>query len=334
MSRPKVLFVGESENLPLAFPEDLRKRIALRADIIPGEFLRDEWSAHRDALKQADFILATWGMPNMDSEFLSAAPHLRAVFYAAGSIKPFATEESYARGIMISSAWEANAIPVAEFTHALITLSLKQFWQFTRQPPAKRFDRGDTIISGNYRGSTVGLLSLGAIGRGVASRLAQSNEVNVIAYDPYADADQAEKLGVTLVPLEELFSRSDVVSIHSPWLVETENLVNGKLISLMKRGASLINTSRGALINEVELVEVLRQRPDLTALLDVTHPEPPEADSPLRTLDNLILTPHIAGSLGQEITRMGLWMVEEFERFLDGQPLKNSVTLEMLARMA
>jgi phosphoglycerate dehydrogenase-like enzyme len=334
MSRPKVLFVGESENLPLAFPEELRSRIAQQADIIPGEFLRDKWRDHRDALKNTNIIFATWGMPNLDQDFLEAAPQLKAVFYAAGSIKSFATEEAYRRGIIFSSAWKANAIPVAEFAHALITLSLKQFWQFLRQPPKRRFERGHTVISGNYKGSIVGLLSLGAIGQGVAARLAQANEVNVIAHDPYVDPVQAKKLGVILVSLEELFSNSNVVSLHAPLLPETENLINGKLISLMREGASLINTSRGALVNEGELIQVLSQRPDLTALLDVTHPEPPEADSLLRSLDNVILTPHIAGSLGLEITRMGLWMVEEFERFLEGQPLKNSVTEEMLARMA
>lgn len=337
MDRLNVLLVGEPGNLSRAFPEMLRHRIAGHANILPCEFSGTGWrdrSDARDALRDTDIIMATWGVPRLDVEFLTAAPRLKALLYAAGSLKQFATDEAYDRGIVFSSAWEANAIPVAEFTHALVTLSLKRFWFFLDQPPALRFDRQDVMIPGNFTGSTVGLLSLGAIGRGVAARLRASNELRIIAHDPYVDPRKASDLGVTLVSLKDLFSLSDIVSIHTPWLPETENMVNGKLIASMKPGASLVNTSRGAIINESDLINVLRNRPDLTALLDVTHPEPPTQDSPLRTLKNVILTPHIAGSLGGEITRMGLWMLDELNRYLDGQPLRHAVSRDMLPLMA
>jgi phosphoglycerate dehydrogenase-like enzyme len=330
---PCALFVGEPENLPRAFPPDLREEIASKVTILPGEFQKEGWRDHLESLAQAEILFSTWGMPRLDTDFLAAAPCLKAVFYAAGSIKYFATPESYARGILTSSALEANAIPVAEFTHSLIVLSLKRFWAFVRQPPERRFERGEVEFPGAYRAS-VGLLSLGAIGRSVAGRLQASNEIRVIAHDPFANPEAAAQLGVTLVSLEELFATSDVLSIHAPWLLETEGMVNGHLVRSMKPGATLINTARGAVINEVELVASLRSRPDLTALLDVTHPEPPLPDSPLRTLDNVILTPHIAGSLGGEITRMGRWMVDEMHRYLDGEPLRHVISEQMLARMA
>ena len=155
----------------------------------------------------------------------------------------------------------------------------------------------------------------------------------MLASDPFADAAEAARIGVTLVTLPELFSQSDVVSIHTPLLSETEHLVTGTLIRSMKQGATLINTSRGAIVNEGELCAVLRERSDLTAILDVTDPEPPTADSPLRTLENVILTPHIAGSLGGEIARMGRGMVEEMTCFLGGEPLRHSISEEMLKRM-
>ena len=328
----QALFVGQSENLPLAFPSDLRTEIAQHLRILPGEFEGAGWRGHTTALSEADFIFATWGMPRLDAGFLAAAPRLKGVFYAAGSIKCFATPESYARGIFISSAVEANAIPVAEYAHATILLSLKCFWRFVRQPPEKKFDREEVCFPGAYR-TKVGLLSLGAVGRSVAARLS-ANEVEILACDPFANAESAAKIGVTLVSLEELFSQSDVVSIHAPWLPETENLVSGALVRSMKPGATLINTARGAIINESELCAVLKERPDLTAILDVTHPEPPLPDSPLRLLDNVILTPHIAGSLGSEITRMGRWMVDEMHRYLAEAPLKHTVSQEMLNRMA
>ena len=272
-------------------------------------------------------------MPRLDAEFLAATPRLKAVFYAAGSVKCFATPESYARGILISSAFEANAIPVAEYAHATIMLSLKSFWRFLRQAPEQKFTREGIPVTGAYKSSKVGLVSLGAVGRSVAARFV-SNEISLLAYDPFFSPEAAAKLGVTLVSLPELFATSDVVSIHAPWLPETENLINGVLVASMKPGATLINTSRGALLHEEEVAQVLRDRPDLTAILDVTHPEPPVADSLLRTLENVILTPHIAGSLGCEITRMGRWAVDEMNRFLDNEPPHHAITQEMMVRMA
>jgi phosphoglycerate dehydrogenase-like enzyme len=328
----QALFVGQPENLPLAFPPDLRAEIGQHLRILSGEFEGNDWREHKDSLKEADFIFATWGMPRLDAEFLAAAPRLKGVYYAAGSIKAFATPESYAREIFISTAAEANAIPVAEYTHAAILLSLKSFWSFLRQPPERKYDRENIPFPGAYK-TKVGLLSLGAVGRSVAARFAV-NEVELLAYDPFANAEAAAKLGVTLVSLPELFEQSDVVSIHAPWLPETEGLVSGALVRSMKPSATLINTSRGAVVNEPELCAVLKERPDLTAILDVTYPEPPLPDSPLRLLDNVILTPHIAGSLGSEITRMGRWAVDEMQRHLAGEPLKYGVSQEMLARMA
>jgi phosphoglycerate dehydrogenase-like enzyme len=329
---PSTLFVGQAANLPLAFPHELRSEINAHARILPGEFEGDAWRDHTEVLREADFLFATWGMPKLDSDFLAAAPRLKVVFYAAGTVKGFVTEESYARGILISSAWGANAIPVAEYAHAAILLSLKSFWRFARQPAGMKFSREKISIPGAYK-TQVGLVSLGAIGRSVAARLA-SSEVEILAHDPFIEPQVAALLGVTSVSLEELFARSDVISIHAPLLPETENLVTGALIRSMKQGATFINTARGALVHEAGLCAVLRERPDLTAILDVTQPEPPSADAPLRTLENVILTPHIAGSLGGEITRMGRWMVDEMRLFLNGEPLRHGVTREMLARMA
>jgi len=131
-----------------------------------------------------------------------------------------------------------------------------------------------------------------------------------------------------------LFDRSDVVSLHTAWKKETENLIRGHHFARMKPGATFINTSRGAIVAEQEMIEVLRQRPDLWALLDVTWPEPPVAGSPLYTLPNVVLTPHIAGSTGPECRRMGRWMIEELDRYLAGQPLRWRVNAEMAKLMA
>jgi phosphoglycerate dehydrogenase-like enzyme len=332
MTSLNALLIGMPNYLPKAYPEALRAEIGKKVRLLPESVSGSEWKNHIAALAEADVLFATWGMPKLDEEFLAAAPRLKAVFYAAGSVKCFATPESYKRGILISSAWQANAIPVAEYSHATILLGLTGFWSSQRLARAGKFSHQHSPVAGAFH-SNVGLVSLGAIGRLVAGHLAK-HEINILAYDPYATPAAAASLGVTLVSLEELFAKSHVVSIHTPWLPETEKMINAPLLRSMPEAATLINTSRGAVIDEADLCEVLAERQDITAILDVTHPEPPLPDSPLRTLENVVLTPHIAGSIGGEIARMGYWMNDELDLYLAGKPLRHGVSEDMLARMA
>ena len=332
MTSLNALLIGMPNYLPKAYPEALRAEIGKKVRLLPESVSGSEWKNHTAALAEADVLFATWGMPKLDEEFLAAAPRLKAVFYAAGSVKCFATPESYKRGIVISSAWQANAIPVAEYSHATILLGLTGFWSSQRLARAGKFSHQHSPVAGAFH-SNVGLVSLGAIGRLVAGHLAK-HEINILAYDPYATPAAAASLGVTLVSLQELFAKSHVVSIHTPWLPETEKMINGPLLRSMPEGATLINTSRGAVIDETDLCQVLAERQDITAILDVTHPEPPLPDSPLRTLENVVLTPHIAGSIGGEVARMGYWMNDELDLYLAGKPLQHGVSEDMLARMA
>lgn len=326
------IFLGSQMHLKLAFPEDLRTVIQTHCAVLGEDAEASDLMARPEDLANAEVFFSTWGVPKLDEAFLKAAPRLKAIFYAAGSVKGFATPEAYDRGVVIASAWAANAVPVAEYTLATVLLSLKQFWAYARRVNETRRFGHDLEVAGAYR-SKVGLISLGAVGKLVARKLG-SFELDLLAFDPFADAEAAQELGVSLISLEEIFSTCEVVSLHTPWLPETEGLITGKLVRSMKKGATLINTSRGAVINETELCEALAERPDLTAILDVTHPEPPRPDSPLFDLPNAIVTPHIAGSLYGEITRMGQWMVDEFLRYHANQPLKHVVTRHMLDRMA
>lgn len=271
----------------------------------------------------------------MDEAFLEAFPSLRAVFYGAGSVRSFTTDALWERGIVVSSAYAANAVPVCEFTVAQIVLSAKHVWRLTRvtrqqcvfPPTAGR-------VSAGMYGSTIGLISLGVIGRMVAERL-KAYDVRVIAYDPVIDPLEAAQLGVELCSLEDVFRRSDVVSCHSPLLPQTTGMLRGEHFAAMKPNATFINTARGAIANEAEMIEVLRQRvDDLWALLDVTWPIPPEPDSALYALPNVMLTPHIAGSIGDECCRLGRTMVEEFQRYLAGEPLRYAICREQSLQMA
>lgn len=293
---------------------------------------RDSIKDNLALLQDVEVIFSGWGCPMLNEEFLAAAPHLKAVFYGAGTIKSFVTDEFWERGIPITSSYAANAVPVVEFTLSQILFSLKRGWYYVMETKKRQGHIKRSEVPGGF-GSTVGIVSLGMIGRKVCELL-KLFDVRVIAYDPFVSKEVADELNVQLCSLEEVFQQSDVVSIHTPWLKETEGLITGELVATMKENATLINTSRGAVINEVEMIEVLKKRTDLYALLDVTYPEPPVAGSPLYTLENVMLTPHIAGSMSKECQRMGEYMFEELERYVKGQPLKWEISKEKSLIMA
>jgi len=283
-------------------------------------------------LDGVEILLTGWGCPRLDEDFLRAAPSLKIVLYGAGSIKQIVTEAFWAKNIPITTAASANAIPVAEYTLSQIIFCLKGGWYYAlttrnegRYPPRKDF-------AGGY-GSTVGIVSLGLIGRLVCERL-RAFDIRVLAYDLFISPETARLMGVELCSLEELFQRSDVVSLHTPWLTETTGLIKGNHFTSMKPNAAFLNTARGAVVNEPEMIAALRERPDIYAVLDVTYPEPPPASSPLYKLPNVVLTPHIAGSEGHECGRMGEAMLEELKRHLNAEPLRWAVSREQIAFIA
>lgn len=308
--------------------ERLRANVDLRAAINGAQLI-----SHAGDYSDIELIVGSWGLPRLTPDLLAQLPQLKAVFYAAGTIKVVVTDASWDRGIRITNASHANAKPAAEFAFAEIILSLKRAWDRVFLMREKHlFVQRDPLAPGCY-GTTVGLLALGKIGRLVAEKL-RTLDVKIVAYDPFVSPSEAAELGVTLCPLEKVFSHADVVSCHLPSTAQTQHLLRRDLFARMKRGASFINTARGNVVKEDELVAVLRERPDLYAVLDVTEHEPPKADDPLFTLSNVVLTPHIAGSMGMECRRMGRMMVDDVERYLAGKPLEGEVLRDQLEMLA
>lgn len=283
-------------------------------------------------LRDVDVVMGGWGTPRFDQSVLEAAPKLRAIFYGAGSVRGVVSDALWKRGIQITSAAAANAVPVAEFTLGVILLSLKRVWHYAAEQQ-RTGRRPDAVAMPGGFGSTVGIVSQGLIGQRVCEML-RSFDLNVVVFDPFCSAEACAALGADKVDLNDLFARSDVVSLHTPWLPETEGMIRGEHFRSMKPNATFVNTARGAVVREAEMIEVLGQRPDLFAFLDVTHPEPPAADSPLPRLPNVLLTPHVAGSAYAECRRMGRYMVEELRRYLAGEPLKWRVTRERATLLA
>ncbi|WP_285725509.1 hydroxyacid dehydrogenase [Psychromicrobium xiongbiense] len=335
--KPLAILVMEQDRRADVYPDPVIARldemVTLQRPFHTRESLAHCLTLDPTALAETRLLFTSWGAPRLDAGLLSAMPRLEAVFHAAGSVKTITTDEFWQAGIPMVSAASANAVPVAEFAVAQILLGLKQTHRLSREirdrgafPPVK------PVLAGAAQ-STVGLLSLGEIGSAVASWL-QSTSVRVIAHDPMVSPDRASRLGVELVGLEKLFAASSVVSIHTPLLPQTHGLVTGRLVSMLPEGATLLNTARGAVIEEAELVEVLGRRPDLTAVLDVTWPEPPLPGSALYTLPNVVLTPHISGAMGVERGRMGQLVAREAGRWVHGVPLNHAVRRDRIAHIA
>jgi phosphoglycerate dehydrogenase-like enzyme len=333
----KAIYLMKEDMYELIYPANVRNQIETLIGSPVPHLTEESLPDKLMLLQETEIIFSGWGGVVMDEEFLKAAPKLKAVFYGSGSIKHIVSEAFWERNIRITSSYAANAIAVADYTLSQILFALKGGWHLSRMMKGEQAFPQDRNMLGEISGiydSTVGIISLGMIGRYVCERL-KSFDLNVIAYDPYASKEEAAKLNVELCTLEEVFHRADVVSLHTPWLKETEGLITGEHIHSMKKWASFINTSRGAIVREPEMVEVLRQRSDLQAVLDVTFPEPPLPGSLLYSLPNVILTPHISGaSSKKDIARMGSFAAEELRLYLNGEPLKWEITREKAQIMA
>lgn len=314
------------------YPTQVMAAIDRVVDLVRPSLTAEELAKDPHALGDVEVLLTGWGAPVIDAGLLANAPRLRAVMHAAGSVKHIVSDDLWQRGITVVSAASANAEPVAEVTAAQIVLAARGLPSSRRAYAESRLLSAAKAASGT-RGKIVGLVALGEIGRRVAERLRGSG-LTLIAADPYVGEEEASALGVALVELTDLFARADVVSLHAPLLPSTEGMIGASLIERMPESATLINTARGGLIAEDELIKVLRERPDLTALLDVTVTEPPARDSELWNLSNIELTPHVAGSMGEDRAAMGWLVADELSRLAAGVDLRHQVNREMLDRMA
>jgi phosphoglycerate dehydrogenase-like enzyme len=306
----------------------IERYVRVEAPQVDADGLR----SHPEWLEGVDVLLASWGCPTIDADLLARAPRLRAVFYAAGSVRALVSQAAWDRGLVVVSAKDAIAERVAEFTTSVIYLSLKHFWSYERQAWQDKHWPQRRPVPGTV-GTRVGIVSLGSVGRRVAERVA-SSALEVVAYDPYCGPEAFGELGCRPVDLAEMFSTSDVVSLHAPLGPETEGMVGGAFLSSMKDGATLVNTARGGLVDHVALASVLNARPDLTAVLDVTDPEPLPAGSELFGRANVVITPHIAGNVSLERRALGRAIAEEVRRFSLGEPLRWAVTASQLAHSA
>ncbi|MFD8499522.1 hydroxyacid dehydrogenase [Amycolatopsis sp. NPDC059657] len=313
---------------PLA---ELGRVCDLVADPVLDDFTTPE---ALEILAEVEILVTGWGCPPLDSAALAAAPRLRAVVHTAGSVHGHVTGECWDRGIEVSSAASANALPVAEYTVAMILLTGKRVFESARDYRATR-DRKDWLSTppdvGNF-GRTVGILSASLIGRRVIELL-RPFDFRILLHDPYVTEREAEELGAEAVGLDELFARGDVVSVHTPLLPATRGLVSRELLASMRPDAVLVNTARGAIVDQDALAEITATG-RIRAVLDVTDPEVLPPEHPLWTCEHVLITPHLAGSQGNEWRRLADLAVAEVTRWVSGAGFAHPVRRDTLGRTA
>lgn len=334
MNKPTAVFLG-NDTIYSVYNSEVINQLKHLFEIETTFIKKEDIALKKELLSKAEYAFSTWGMfPLSEQEIKEYLPNLKALFYAAGTVQTFA--RSFLNcGVKIFSAWAANAIPVAEFTVAQIILANKGVFQgLRRQEKGGRHAFGDYAgtFPGNYK-TKIGILGAGMIGKLVIKKL-KENDLDLYVFDPFVSHEYLSENKVKRADLSTIFSECQTISNHIANLPETVGIFNYELFSKMKKNATFINTGRGAQVVEDDLIKALEEEPSRTALLDVTYPEPPSEDSTLYKLQNVFLTPHIAGSLFNETQRMGEYMLNEATKLISRQETLYEITLEMLKTMA
>ena len=312
--------------------EKTMARLAEWGEVAVNETDKAEKETVKQIIAGADIAITSWGVPQLDKEILDCAPNLRFVAHAAGSVKGIVSDELYARGIRVVSSARILSYGVSETALGLTICACKNVFAFNEEIHNGGWVEDYSVITELFD-ITVGVVGCGFAGSHYIELL-QAFGVNVLAYDPLLDEAAIAAMGAKKADLDTLLAESDVVSLHAPALDSTRHIINGRALSLMKDRAILINTARGALVDEEALAQALRGGKLKYACLDVTDPEPPAADSPLRGIPNCIMTPHLAGLANNGKLKIGAHVADEIGRFLTGGELVSEITQAMLATIA
>jgi phosphoglycerate dehydrogenase-like enzyme len=309
-------------------------RLAAVVDIVDREPLMTYVDAHAETiLRDVEVLITGWDAPLLEADGLRNLPRLRMISHLGATVKAHHAPAVWQQGVRVSSAVEATAHPVIEFTIAAIVFAGKQVLARSRKYcETRRFPAPDDSLDVGLMGRTVGIVGASRVGLPVIERL-RAFDVEVLVYDPFLSREHARGLGAEKIEeLDELVARADIVSIHAPITDKTINMFDATRLAKLRDGATLINTARGILVDQAALIDEL-QSGRIFAMIDVTHPEPLPPDSPLFTLTNVLLTPHMAGPMGLERSRMFAAVVDEVERYCRGKSLRGEISLDSLGRI-
>lgn len=301
-----------------------------------GEVVLNEGNTDAETVKPllegATVCVTSWGNQPLNEELLAVCPDLKLLIHAAGSVKPVVSDALWEKGVRVASSAPMLSMGVSETALGFTIAASKNFFNLNANLHNGLWAEGKEDIRELYE------LTVGVIGGGWAGKhyieLLKPFQVDILLYDPFITDEKAAQWGCRKASFEEILEKADIISIHAPSIPETYHMFNAKTLAKMKKDAVLINTARGSIIDEQALYEYMKAGNLKYACLDVFDPEPPAADHPLRTLPNVIMTPHLAGLASNGLKKIGQHVCEELERFLAGEKLLAEVTKDMLAKMA
>ena len=274
-------------------------------------------------------LITGWGQPFLSKEILEHASELRLIAHTAGTVASFCGPEVYERGIRVVSGNDVFAESVAEGTLAYMLAALRRIPFYDSK--MKQGGWMDSFDNEGLFNKKIGLLGFGTIPHYLVDML-KPFRCRISAYDPYVDAKEMQKLGVSKSEFDPIFTDNDIISLHLPLKPDTEGMVDEPHLRMMKPGAVFVNTSRGAVVDEAALARVL-QDGKIHAVLDVYTEEPLAADSSLRSTPNTILLPHMAGpTFDRRVDAAGI-VVDDIERFLTGEDLQHEISSAKAANM-
>lgn len=332
-ARPHVLYIAPRSHTQIAFRPEVYGRFTSLFEVTANDSDQG-YTTERVAreISGYDALVTGYRTPSLSRGVFDRAERLRIVCHSAGSVKGFlsaevVTECLIPRGIRVASANGAIAFNVAEAVLGAIIMVRRQLLEHATamRAGAPWRDMSAFWNTETLNGSTVGILGASKVGCEF-SRLLAPFAVKRLVCDPFLDPDEAGRLGLGLVGLDELFLRSDIVSLHAPSIPQTRRIVDRRLLALMKPGALVVNSARGALVDHDALYEVCSSG-RLAAILDVTDPEPLPVTSPLRSLPNVYIMPHITGPGRYGYWKMGEMALEALEDAFAGRPVRHEVDL-------
>jgi phosphoglycerate dehydrogenase-like enzyme len=333
MSASTVVAVVSEELFAEFFSDEDAERLRAVAARLGGSFVRVDRLTQAE-LGEARIVITSWGVGPFDTSVLASLPKLELIAHTGATIKPFATDELFDRGVVVTQAGAGMARPVAEVS---LTFTLALLHRVPEMHNALRtgdgwYDAGAVGVQREILGTPIAVIGASRTGRAYLE-LIRALGAEPLLVDPTIDAAAAAALGAELVPLDEALTRAQIVAVHAPTLPETHHLIGRRELALMRDGAGLVNTARSWLVDEDALIEEL-QRGRLSAAIDVFDEEPFAVDSPFRTLPGVLVTPHRAAGTSQGRLRQGRIVADEVEAFAAGRSLAHTVSRDQLSSMA
>ena len=334
--KPRILVPVRSSYKDWFLTPDIMKRLRelgeVELAIDPSGLPRNEYAK---LYSGKDAVLTTWNTPTIDREVLAAAADVKIISHCGGEVRPFLTPDVFdlRPDIVLCNVSDVMAKPVAEYTLCVTLALMRSLFDFSEW--VKREDhwwdyKPEWNVSLLHK--KVGVVGLGRVARQFITML-KPFDVDLVIYSDYLSDEQAAGQGFKQVSLDEIFSTCDVISINAAASPKNSNMIGRELLSKIKPGAVMVNSARGKLIDEQALADELATG-RFKAAVDVTWPEPPPMDSPLRGAPNLLLTPHIAGPTPDQ----RIWMMEEalcnLQAFFRGGEVRGIIDKERFSYMA